>query len=131
MSNVSQFHTVETLDKKSKALTGQRMARVIAKKNKDGEYESANLTSSKFVSVPMIGADDFTQGQIASLMPHIIGVLEGAQDAIIRERIVKDGSGQIHDEEISIDACIAYLDDAAKGKAILNVQSIRDLNTMF
>lgn len=116
MSNVSNTHNVATLDKKSKAFDGQRMARVIAKANKSGEYESENLKESKFVSVPMI-APEFTQSQLVQLMPHIVGILADAQDAIIRERII-DGATAINDAEISVDACIQYLDDQSKGNRI-------------
>jgi hypothetical protein len=86
MSNISNRHNVQKLDKASKALSGQRMARVIAKKNKDGQYESVNLTESKFVSLPVI--EGFTQEQLKALTPHIMGLVNDAQDAIVRDEIV-------------------------------------------
>lgn len=116
MSNVSNSHNVTKLDKSSKALTGQRMARVIAKKNKEGNYESSNLQESKFVSIPVI-VPEFNSAQINALSVHIVGMLNDAQDALIRERII-DGASAVHDEEISIDACIRYMDDAAKGNRV-------------
>lgn len=116
MSNVSNSHNVQKLEKNSKALSGQRMARVIAKKGKNGEYENANLTESKFVSIPVIA--EIAPEQIKALMPHIVGLICNAQDAIIRERIITDGVTSIHENEIAIDKCIAYLDDEAKGNRV-------------
>lgn len=115
MSNVSQMHSVQKLEKNSKALSGQRMARVIAKKGKEG-YESSNLTESKFVSLPVI--EGINQSQLTAMMPHIVGLLADAQDSIIRERIIAEGVTSVHDDEISIDRCIAYLDEAAKGNRV-------------
>lgn len=117
MSNVSNTHNVCKLEKNSKALTGQRMARVIAKKSKTGEYESSNLIESKFVSVPMI-APEFSQDQMAQLAPHIVGMLNDAQDALIRECIIRDGATSINEAQIDFAACIAYLDDSAKGNRV-------------
>jgi hypothetical protein len=116
MSNISNRHSVAKLEKNSKALSGQRMARVIAKKNKEGQYESANLTESKFVSIPIVSA--FTQEQLTALTPHIVGLVNDAQDALIRDAIIETGATSIEDSAISVDACIAYLDDAAKGNRV-------------
>lgn len=116
MSNVSQMHSVQKLEKNSKALSGQRMSRVIAKKGKNGEYESSNLTESKFVSIPLI--TEFSADQLNALKPHIIGLVMGAQDAIIRDRIISEGISSVHENEIAIDKCIAYLDDEAKGNRV-------------
>lgn len=117
MSNVSNTHNIVKLEKNSKALTGQRMARVIAKADKSGAYPSEHLTESKFVSLPVINPE-FTANQVQALSVHIVGMLSDAQDSIIRERIIVDGVSSVNDEEISIDACIKYLDDAAKGNRV-------------
>lgn len=117
MSNVSNTHNIVKLDKNSKALSGQRMSRVIAKKDKDGAYQSEHLNESKFVSLPTI-VPEFTEAQVSALAPHIVGLLADAQDQIIRDRIITDGITSVHDDEISIDKCIAYLDDAAKGNRV-------------
>jgi hypothetical protein len=116
MSNISNRHNVQKLDKASKALSGQRMARVIAKKNKDGQYESVNLVESKFVSIPAIGP--ISDEQFKALEVHVQSMLMDAQDQLIRDEIVTNGATSIGDEQISIDACIAYLDDAAKGNRV-------------
>ena len=117
MSNVSNTHNIAKLEKNSKALSGQRMSRIIAKSDKNGQYQSEHLTESKFVSLPMI-AGPFSEAQVTALTPHIIGMLSDAQDAIIRERIITDGITSVHEDEISIDKCIAYLDDAARGNRV-------------
>ncbi len=116
MSNVSNTHNVAKLEKNSKAFTGQRVARVIAKADKQGNYPSEHLKESKFVSVPTI-SPEFTGIQLTSLSAHIVGMLNDAQDSIIRDRVI-DGATSINDDEISVDACIKYLDDAAKGNRI-------------
>jgi len=116
MSVISNRHTVLTLDKSSKALSGQRLARVIAKKNKDGEYESPNLTESKCVSIPRL--ENPTQEQLTAMMPHIVGMLSDVQDNLIRETIIKTGAKEIAQEDISIDACIKYLDSDSSGGRI-------------
>lgn len=113
--SIGQNHLVSKLEKNSKAIDGQRLARVIAKKGKDGNYENANLNESKAISIPMIAALDAVQLQ--SLMPHILGMVCNAQDEIIRECIIA-GATSINDEQISIAECIKYLDDSAKGGRI-------------
>lgn len=119
MSNVSTTHNIAKLDKSSKALTGQRMSRVIAKaasKAADGwikteaGYYHPNLTESKFVSLPRLNAADITSEQLTKMMPHIIGILEGAQDSIIKDRILDAAVTSINDSEIGVDSCIAHLD---------------------
>lgn len=118
MSNISNRHNVAKLEKNSKALSGQRMARVIAKKNKEGQYESANLVESKFVSIPMMDSQSINDAQFIALQPHINAMLQNAQDELIRDAIVQNGAITITDEDISVDACIKYLDDSAKGNRV-------------
>lgn len=117
MSNVSNMHNVQKLEKNSKALSGQRMARVIAKKNKDGQYESENLTESKFVSIPTMDSQSINEAQFSALQVHINAMLQNAQDGIIRDLII-DGATSIHQDQIGIDACIKYLDEESKGNRV-------------
>lgn len=115
--SIGQNHVVSKLEKNSKALASdQRLARVIAKKNKEGSYESEFLTESKCVSVPLI--NELTQSQLNALMPHICGMVQNAQDEIIRELIITQGATSVNDAQISVDECIKYLDDAAKGNRV-------------
>lgn len=130
MSNVSSTHNIVKLDKSSKPFQGQRMARVIAKQDKDGQYQSPNLVESKFVSLPLINPE-FNPAQLSALSTHIVTMLSDAQDAIIRERIIADGCTSINDDEISIDACIKYLDDAAKGNRVTGEYIVKWFNETY
>jgi hypothetical protein len=115
--SIGSTHVVNKLEKNSKAIDGQRLIRVIAKKNKEGQYESAHLQESKCISVPVINPE-FTQAQLTAMMPHIVGMLANAQDEIVRELIVEKGISSVNDAEIGIDKCIQFLDDSAKGNRI-------------
>lgn len=116
--SIGQNHVVSKLEKNSKALDkDQRLARVIAKKNKEGNYESEHLQESKCVSIPQI-QPEFSQSQLIAMQPHIVGMLANAQDEIIRELLVTKGITSVNDAEISVDECIKYLDDSAKGNRI-------------
>jgi hypothetical protein len=114
--SIGQNHVFSKLEKNSKALEGQRLARVIAKKNKQGEYESEHLVESKCISIPVVNPE-FTPGQLNALQPHIVGMIANAQDEIIRELLL-NGSSSVNDAQIAIDECIKYLDDASKGNRI-------------
>lgn len=114
--SIGENHVVSKLEKNSKAMEGQRIARVIAKKNKEGNYESEHLKESKFLSIPVISGT-FTEGELRALQPHIVGMIANAQDEIIRERVAM-GATSINDAEISVGECIKYLDDSAKGNRI-------------
>jgi hypothetical protein len=114
--SIGSNHIVSKLEKNSKALPEQRLTRVIAKKNKDGEYESPNLVESKCVSVPVVNS--LSEMQIKALMPHICGMVQNAQDEIIRELIIASGISSVNDAQISVEECIKYLDDSAKGNRV-------------
>jgi hypothetical protein len=115
--SIGTSHVINKLEKNSKALPLQRLARIIAKKNKDGDYESEHLKESKCISVPML-QPQFTPEQINAIAPHIVGMLESAQDSIIRDLIITDGVSSIHENQISFDECVKYLDDSAKGNRV-------------
>jgi hypothetical protein len=114
--SIGSNHVVCKLEKNSKAIDGQRIARVIAKKNKEGAYESEHLKESKFVSIPLI--QELNTAQLNALMPHIIGMVMNAQDEIVRELLVTTGITSVNDAQISIEECIKYLDDSAKGNRV-------------
>jgi len=116
MSTISNRHTVLELTKTSKALTGQRLARIIAKKNKDGVYESENLTSSKCISVPKVTT--LSDEQLKAMLPHCLSLIQDAQDSIIRESIIKTGAREIPQESIDVSECIKYLDSDSSGGRI-------------
>lgn len=117
MSNVSNVHSIHNLEKDSRPLSGQRLARVIAKKNKDGEYESPNLTQSLCVSVPFI-SDEEISNVIVELLPYVRGMCEDAQDKLIREFRVQHGRNEIPGEAIGMDAIVQFLSESANGSRI-------------
>lgn len=117
MSNVSVRHGFQKLEKNSKPLSGQRLVRLIAKKDREGQYASANLTESLFVSIPPIAVDSITD-HIGSLIPHIVSLLEGTQAEIIREKRIEFGHPSIDEEEFDISHCIAFLDANATGSRL-------------
>lgn len=113
MSNISNRHQVQPFTAgESKPLSGQRLAKV--------GYKTSKKTPAKYksicVSVPQINPDD-VMGNIQRLLPHVGTMLENAQDGIIRSLYEQsDGSLQtVGDSDISIQACIAFLDAEAAG----------------
>lgn len=114
MSNVSETHQFTPLEKNTRALSGQRLVRIIAKKSKDDTYESQHLTSSLAMSVPRIAADDIV-AVIDKLIPHVIGMCEGVQDKIIREWRIQSGRNEITQAQIGLDQVVAYLDASGAG----------------
>lgn len=117
MSNVSNRHGFQKLEKNSKPLSGQRLVRLIAKKDKSGDYASGNLVESLFVSIPPVNTDEITI-HIGSLIPHIVSMLEGVQSEIIREYRIEHGSDSIDESEFEIDKCIAFLDSQSTGSRL-------------
>ena len=113
MSIISTRHNINPfVSGKSEALTGQRLSRIGYKstKNNPAKYPSV------CVSVPHINPADIT-ANINSLMPYIGNMLETAQDGIIRSLFESShGTKQsISDEDISILACIGYLESESNG----------------
>lgn len=116
MSNVSNVHDViPFVAGKTSALTGQRLAKV--------GYKSTAKNPAKFpsvaVSVPFL-SDDSLRESMDSLLPYIKGMVEKTQDDVIRSLYEsKDGTLKIvQDHEISVQACIAYLESEAAGDRI-------------
>lgn len=123
----SNRHQFAVLDNKSKPLTGQRLTRVIAKAakealgadwvKKENGFYNPNLVESMCVSIPMIDKSEVS-ANIESLLPHIIGMLQDAQDGIIGEMRKESGCTEVASEAISVNACIAYLDSVSKGNRV-------------
>jgi hypothetical protein len=118
MSNVSTAHNVLAFDaKKSQPLTGQRLAKV--------RYKSTEKQAARFpsvcVSVPFIKEEDIDNTVVISrLMPHIRGMLEAAQDGVIRS-LYESADGMLSsvtDGDISIEACIKFLEAEAQGSRL-------------
>lgn len=112
MSVVSTTHDFTVLDKNSKAMAGQRLVRLIAKKPKDGEYHQ-HLKQSLCVSVPVLTVESIEDDQWNLLKVHAARWLQGVQDTLIREFRLEHGKDEIREQEFSIDACIAHLEASA------------------
>lgn len=117
MSNVSNIHQFAPLEKNSKALSGQRLVRLIAKKDKAGEYASANLAGSLCVSIPVIESDVVVDA-IDRLIPHLTALVKDTQDKIIRDWRIQYGRNEIPEEVFGINAVVEYLDAAATGDKV-------------
>lgn len=97
---------------KSKALNGQRLVKVIYKSRGDTKAKLPNVCAS----VPVL-IDEEIAGNINALMPHIRSLVANAQDGIAKERY-EAGAATIGNEEISVAACIAYLDAESSGSRL-------------
>lgn len=117
MSNVSNVHQFAALEKNSKPLSGQRLIRLIAKKDKNDQYASANLTGSLCVSVPQVDQNEVADA-IVSLMPHIVGLIADTQDKIVREWRIEHGRNEIPGEVFSVAECVKWLDANAAGDRV-------------
>ena len=116
MSNVSTVHdVVPFVAGKTAALTGQRLAKVGYKSTAKNPARYASIA----VSVPYINPDDITEN-LQALLPYIGSMLEKTQDDVIRNLYEsRDGSLKlVQDHEISVQACIAYLESEAAGDRI-------------
>lgn len=113
MSVISNRHQFSQLTKLSKPLDGQRLVRLIAK----GENKSPNLSESMCVSIPRV-----TQDQVADvidrLLPHVVGLVQDAQDKIIREHRIQTGHDGVGDDAIGMEQVIEWLDANAAGDRV-------------
>lgn len=113
MSNMSSAHSVVIhVSGETKAFTGQRLVRVIAKKDSQGKFASEHLTQTKSVSIPMLSAEMITPQILQDFMPQIVDMFNGFQDGIIADKI-KEGASNILDSEIDFAAMATYLQSNA------------------
>jgi hypothetical protein len=113
MSNVSSAHdVVPFVAGKTNPLTDQRLAKV--------GYKSTVKNPAKYpsiaVSVPMILDADIVDNT-EQLLPYFRNMLEGIQDSVIRS-LYESKEGELSvvtDSDISIKACIAFLESEAAG----------------
>lgn len=111
MSIVSKTtHDFIALTKDAKPLMGQRLIRLIAK----GENKHPNLSSSLAVSVPRVTQDEVADC-IDRLLPHIVGMVQDAQDKIVREWRIEHGRDDLDGSILSMDSVIEFLDANAAG----------------
>ncbi len=119
MSNVSNRHAVVPfIAGASKPLATQRLTKVGYKSSKDKVTKKTIPAKYKSVcaSIPMI--DPAAVEMFADqLIPHLVTLLETAQDGILKS-VYESSAGQltdITDEQLSIPACIAFLNAEAAG----------------
>lgn len=125
MSNVSNRHAVTPfVAGTSKPLADQRLARAGFKLTEKMKAAGKTALPSVCASVPMLDTGAVSV-MTAELMPHIVAMLEKTQDEILRAKY-EASAGQctdITDEELSIPACIAFLNAESAGSR-LSTESI-------
>ena len=113
MSNVSTAHDViPFVAGKTAPLTNQRLAKVGYKTTAKNPAKFASVA----VSVPFISQESITENMDA-LIPYVRNMLEATQDSVIRS-LYENASGKLSvvtDSDISIQACISYLESEAAG----------------
>lgn len=103
-------HDFVKLTKDAKPMMGQRLIRLIAK----GENKHPNLSESLAVSVPRVSQDQVAD-VIDRLLPHIVGMVQDAQDKIVREWRIEHGRDDLDGSVLSMESVIEYLDATAAG----------------
>ena len=116
MANIGNTHYFMKLEKNSKASSGQRLARVIAKKDRAGNYP-AHLNESVCVSLPQLTFEMIAE-HVAELAPYIVGLCTDAQDKILRNLIIENGAQSVTDDDIGIPAVLAYLKENATSERV-------------
>jgi len=110
MSTISNRHTIkEYISGISKPLDGQILARAIFK----GRGNKPAPHKSQCASIPAITASE-VQENLAAVMPHILTMLQGAQNECLRS-VFLAGEKEITSEECGMQAAVNYLDAEAKG----------------
>lgn len=106
----------------SKALHEQRLVKVGYKSIKNAPLRFPSVC----VSVPVIS--EIPEDFLESLLPHLVGVLETAQDGIVRSLYESsDGSlREVGDSDISVEACISWLEATRERNGRLTGERIRD-----
>lgn len=112
MSTISNRHSViPFIAGSSKPLTDQRLTKITYKSRKGTPQKFPNVC----VSLPVLAEP--TDQEMTLLMPHLCALLETAQDGIIRSLYESNDGilGSVSNEEISIAACIQFLETEATG----------------
>lgn len=117
MSNISSIHTVTAFDStKSQAFIGQRLVKATYKSTKkDGKTIPAKY-SNVCASIPVVTWDDVSPS-LDALKSHIVELVQKSQDGVFKSLYeAKQGSlSEIQDSDISIQACIGYLEAESSG----------------
>jgi hypothetical protein len=111
----------------SKAHPNNRLAKVGYKETKAMVAKGKKAPVSVCVSIPFVDSERFTEEEVfAGLVPHIQNLLASAQDGLIRSLYESSGFNltAVTDEEISIERCIAYLNEQETGGR-LTIESVK------
>jgi hypothetical protein len=112
MSVISNIHTATIyIPKTSRALTGQRLVKIVAKADKSGNY-GQYLQQTMCISVPTISGAELSTFLESSnaLDSHIIAFLEDVQKSLITDKIKSGAGHSITSEELTIQSLVNYLD---------------------
>lgn len=112
MSIISSVHSFVAYNPKAPLApidSTQRVAKVKFRITEAAKLRGELEKEAKAVSIPKILPLQ-VQEEAAALMPFVIGMLEGVQDSIIRD-LVAAGKTDVRDEQISIAACMAYMQE--------------------
>ena len=125
MSAISSIHAlVPFISGESRPFAEQRLLKIGFKTTKAMEAKGIKALSSVCASVPMIQEEEIS-GNLEALMPHIRTMLESTQDAAARAlyEASKGTRKEVRQEEISVQACIAFL-AAIEAGSRLSAESI-------
>ena len=114
MSVISNIHTATIYEpKSSKPFAGQRLVKIVAKADKDGNY-GEHLQQTMCVSIPLLDVQTVKGFLLNStaLDGHIVAMLEDVQKSLITDKI-KSGVKIVTDEELTIAALVNYLDSSS------------------
>lgn len=121
MSNVSNIHAIVPFDSaKSKAFTGQRLAKVSYKTRKVNGVESK--LQSMCVSIPCVDVIE-VQENLGAFTGHVVALIESTQDAMIRE-MYESGLSNVPEDHITIAKCLEYLDAQSFGARLTKEEVI-------
>ena len=124
MSNLSSSHDVVSYDPKStKALSGQRLSKVLFRFTEAQKLRGEIQKEHKCISIPVLGFADI-EPMLSALHGAIVGLIEDTQDAIVKEAI-ESGAIVVNDSDISVSACVAYLSQVGAGSNRLDGDAIK------
>lgn len=95
----------------------QRLAKIIFKQTADMTAKGKKAPESICVSVPSFEGAELSEQELQALVPHIFNLLETAQDGIIRRKYLA-GASSVHDDSITVAACIAFLNEEEASKRL-------------
>lgn len=112
MSTLSNTHDVRSnVAKDVKAFEGQRLVSLWFKQSKEQKEKGLEAHKPVAVSIPSL---TLTDSETLSLKSYLVGYIQEVQNKIVRSK-VEEGSTFIQDSDISLQACIEFLEEDSKG----------------